>query len=90
MGEEFDYWQMAQEAEDEVERVWTALAVRKQSVAVGAAEALKKQNDIRHLEIILMEQRCNVRTFLRRAVQRRQVSDRDLLLFAARIRRGRP
>lgn len=86
MGEEFDYWKMAQEAQDEVERLWEALGKVKAARVLGAAEQLKKQNSIRHLEIILSEQRGNVRLFLRRAISRGQITEGDLLRFAARIK----
>ena len=86
MGKEFDYWKMAQEAQDEVERLWEALGKVKAARVLGAAEQLRKQNSIRHLEIILSEQRANVRLFLRRAVSRGQITERDLLRFAARIK----
>ena len=85
MGEEFDYWKMAQEAQDEVERLWEVLGKVKNTRVLGAAEQLRKQNSIRHLEIILSEQRGNVRLFLRRAISRGQITEGDLLRFAARI-----
>ncbi len=90
MEDQFDYWKMAQEAQDEVDRVWEALGKAKATKVLGAAEQLKKQNNIRHLEIILTEQRGNVRLFLRRAISRGQITEGDLLRFAGRIKRGMP
>ena len=90
MEDQFDYWKMAQEAQDEVDRVWEALGKAKATKVLGAAEQFKKQNNIRHLEIILTEQRGNVRLFLRRAISRGQITEGDLLRFAGRIKRGMP